>query len=134
MKLTPEQIEQNVETLRAWLEGREIQWMSNVKWIDAAPNGISLRTTTLLRLKPQPKLRPWTAEEVPVGALLRQIRYRDNPKAWVGIILARNQSCVISTPGDGLNEEDFDYCVATYEHSLDHGKTWLPCGVMEEAK
>ena len=68
------------------------------------------------RVKPEPKLRPWTADEVPLGA---QLRYKgDTSRSLLGI-----------TATDEIRKE----WLAEREHSIDGGKTWLPCGV-EEAK
>lgn len=67
---------------------------------------------------PDPTYRPWTADEVPLGA---QARNREHPKTrW---LIDRTSS----------EENRKDWC-EKYEHSTDGGKTWLPCGVMEEAK
>jgi len=69
------------------------------------------------RVKPEPKLRPWTADEVPLGAWMR---FKRNPQdrvliGWVSV------------------QADRDLWLGEREHSIDGGKTWLPCGV-EEAK
>ena len=70
------------------------------------------------RLKPAAKLRPWTADEVPLGM---QARNREYPKTrW---LIDRTSS----------EENRKDWC-EKYEHSIDGGKTWLPCGVIEESK
>ena len=70
------------------------------------------------RIKPTYVLRPWTADEVPLGM---QARNREYPKTrW---LIDRTSS----------EENRKDWC-EKYEHSIDGGKTWLPCGVMEESK
>jgi hypothetical protein len=70
------------------------------------------------RIKPTATLRPWTADEVPLGA---QARNREHPKTrW---LIDRTSS----------EENRIDWC-KNYEHSTDGGKTWLPCGVVDEAK
>lgn len=70
------------------------------------------------RIKRTAKLRPWTADEVPLGM---QARNREYPKTrW---LIDRTSS----------EENRKDWC-EKYEHSIDGGKTWLPCGVMEESK
>ena len=70
------------------------------------------------RRKPTATLRPWTADEVPLGMQARNFKY---PKTrW---LIDRTSS----------EENRIDWC-KNYEHSTDGGKTWLPCGVMEEAK
>ena len=70
------------------------------------------------RIKPTATLRPWTADEVPLGMQARNSKY---PKTrW---LIDRTSS----------EENRMDWC-KNYEHSTDGGKTWLPCGVVEEAK
>lgn len=34
---------------------------------------------------------------------------------------------------DGLEEGHADW-LSNYEHSIDDGTTWLPCGVLEDSK
>jgi hypothetical protein len=70
------------------------------------------------RIKPTTKLRPWTADEVPVGG---QIRCK-SPRDYRFLI------------DSSANAEVRENWLKSCEHSLDGGKTWLPCGVMEEAK
>jgi hypothetical protein len=76
------------------------------------------------RIKPEPNLRPWKPEEVPVGAMVRNIgtRSRYLITEWC---CARPSEIVIS-----CCVYSFETMLRSYEHSLDHGKTWLPCGVM----
>ena len=67
---------------------------------------------------PDPTYRPWTADEVPLGAWMRNItniEYR-----WL-----INTSSLDHSRKEWLQQ---------YEHSTDGGKTWLPCGVVEESK
>lgn len=67
---------------------------------------------------PDPTYRPWTADEVPLGAWMR---FKRNPQdrvllGWVSV------------------QADRDMWLDEREHSIDGGKTWLPCGVEEEVK
>ena len=67
---------------------------------------------------PDPTYRPWTADEVPLGM---QMRLKGNHQdryaiVWVGL------------------EVDRKLWFHLHEHSIDGGKNWLPCGVVEEAK
>ena len=76
------------------------------------------QTIEAIRIKPTAKIRPWTADEVPLGAWMR---FKHNPEdrvllGWVSV------------------QADRDLWMDEREHSTDGGKTWLPCGVMEEAK
>jgi hypothetical protein len=74
--------------------------------------------TKMYRIKPTAKLRPWTADEVPLGAWIRYKRALHDRSilAWTS------------------NQADRDMWLDEREHSIDGGKNWLPCGVVEEAK
>ena len=80
------------------------------------------------RIKPEPKLRPWRPEEVPVGALYRG-------KQWS----KDERGLIVHSTGNVFNvggiSEDFttQYAAKNGECSLDRGATWHPCGVMEDA-
>ena len=82
---------------------------------------------TQYRIKPTATLRPWTADEVPIGAILR---YKGNNQSIRMLIVCNQQTglCGYKT------NFPYDYLLDEMEHSTDSGKTWLPCGVMEEAK
>ena len=112
--------------MEAYLDGYEIQhrmkkcdsrsglkpdwWDTDAPWWDF--------DSYEYRIKPTAKLRPWTADEVPLGAWGRNPQY---PKTrW---LIDRTS----------IEENRIDWC-KNYEHSTDGGKTWLPCGVLEEAK
>lgn len=78
----------------------------------------------------EPKLRPWKPEEVPVGALIR----RPSSLCDVGehaamLIVERDKHRVYAA--NCKQGSTFAQCLDDHEHSLDHGKTWLPCGVEE---
>ena len=74
---------------------------------------------------PAKKYRPWTPEEVPVGVLIRAIGLK-----WRGLILGVNAQGQIE---HFVGRTDLGYACGNHEHSLDNGKTWLPCGVEVEA-
>ena len=117
--MTPEQTIEAIRVMQAYVDGKEVEYEH--------PDGIWMLTTTPCwnwnsgeyRIKPAAKLRPWTADEVPLGAWGRNPQY---PKTrW---LIDRTS-----------NEETRKYWLdANYEHSTDGGKNWLPCGVVEEAK
>ena len=85
------------------------------------------------RIKPTATLRPWTADEVPLGAFIRSKEH-----GWKSLILeitsdgfiVINKSRARIAINDGFSPE---FALQQFEHSLD-GKTWLPCGVEEESK
>ena len=67
---------------------------------------------------PDPTYRPWTADEVPLGAWIRckKTPHDRHLLGWVS------------------DQTDRELWLDEREHSTDGGKTWLPCGVVEEAK
>lgn len=75
------------------------------------------------RVKEEEKWRPWTAEEVPVGAQCRRKGYEHEGRELIvstgetGIVMGRH--IVMS----------FASIFEQGECSLDGGKTWQPCGV-----
>ena len=114
-------IEQTIEAIRimqAFVDGKEVEYqIFEGRWVTAMSPGWSWMDCTF-RIKPTATLRPWTADEVPLGAQARNSKY---PKTrW---LIDRTSS----------EENRIDWC-KNYEHSTDGGKTWLPCGVVEEAK
>ena len=122
--MNKEQSREAGSVMIGWANGKTIQWRrrDQNEWFDVEP----ACTATILswdwdefeyRVKPEPKLRPWTADEVPLGAWMR---FKRNPQdrvliGWVSV------------------QADRDLWLDEREHSTDDGKTWLPCGV-EEAK
>jgi hypothetical protein len=70
------------------------------------------------RIKPTAKLRPWSADEVPLGAWMRFKKVIDDRSvlAWTS------------------TQRDRDIWLDEREHSIDGGLTWKPCGVVKEAK
>lgn len=104
----------------AWADGKEVEykelaltggWTTTEnpqwKWKDFS-----------YRIKPTKTLRPWTADEVPLGAWMRS-KESNEPR----FLITHTMKELFRT--QWLSE---------YEHSLDGGKTWKPCGVEEESK
>jgi len=116
--MTREQTKEAIRIMQAYVDGKEVQYeVPNKEWITTdqpAWNFISYN----YRIKPTPVLRPWTADEVPLGAWIRYKRALHDRSilAWTS------------------NQADRDMWLDEREHSTDGGKTWLPCGVVEEAK
>ena len=118
--MTREQTIEAIRIMQAYVDGKEVEYEH--------PNGIWMLTPTPCwnwnsgeyRIKPTPVLRPWTADEVPLGAWMRA---KDSPHVGRRIMICG--TCEEHTRSTWLS---------TNEHSTDLGKTWLPCGVVEEAK
>ena len=113
-------IEQTIEAIRimqAFVDGKEVQLRVDDGWKGTFIPLWQWHTEDY-RIKPTATLRPWTADEVPLGAVMRHktdVSYR-------------------SLIGSTSNENARSQWLKDREHSTDGGKTWLPCGVVEEAK
>ena len=120
--MTREQAREAAQVMLAWADGKEVECNLNnaVEWNSAITHqelNFDWSVFTY-RIKPTTKLRPWTADEVPLGAWMR---FKRNPEdrvllGWVSV------------------QSDRDLWLDEREYSTDGGKTWLPCGVVEEAK
>lgn len=119
--MTKEQCREAGATMIGWANGKTIQWRrrGHNDWseVDQDCIGITLSWDWdgfEYRVKPEPKLRPWTEDEVPLGS---QLRYKgDTSRSLLGI-----------TATDEIRKEWLE----EREYSIDGGKTWLPCGVEE---
>jgi hypothetical protein len=111
-----EETKECIRIMQAYVDGKEVESMYRGNWATTT-NPRWNWDDTEYRIKPTPVLRPWTADEVPLGSIMRT-------KGLEGrcIIIATETS------------DDRSYWLNAREHSIDNGKTWLPCGVMEEAK
>jgi hypothetical protein len=128
------------EAALAWAQGKRVEarpaYPKGAVWSKISPVGVISNQTwpasifndqseREFRLAPEPpakRYRPWTPEEVPVGALTR-------PKDKGDVLM------IIGIRGRGvlLAGDSGDYplhgLLNLREHSTDNGKTWLPCGV-----
>ena len=117
--MTREQTIEAIRVMQESLDGKEVEskHITSHNWVlDKAPRWNWDNFD--FRIKPTTKLRPWTADEVPLGAWMRSKR---NPQDRM-LIHWVNSEC------------DREMWLDKNEHSTDGGKTWLPCGVMEETK
>lgn len=129
--------------LPAWRHGRKLQW-DHKESVGGWKPVLSLNPLfhvqeLIFRVEPQVKIRPWKAEEVPVGAVMRH-------KDWVGsgnlLITGVWDDCVMwMTPANRLVELQFQKMVEDgWEYSIDpvgtpqSKRTWRPCGVVEDGE
>jgi hypothetical protein len=113
-----EQTKEAIRIMQAFVDGKEVEAFSpNKKW-GRTPAPRWGWDDTEYRIKPTAKLRPWTADEMPLGAQMRS--KLDPSRRWL--------ACNTGTDNDRME------LLETSEHSTDGGKTWHPCGVMEECK
>jgi hypothetical protein len=112
-----EETKESIRVMQAYVDGKEVETMYNGIWSLAHAPRWDWDDHDY-RIKPTATLRPWTADEVPLGAVMRHktdVSYR---------------SLIGSTSTESARSE----WLKDREHSTDGGKNWLPCGVVEEAK
>jgi hypothetical protein len=104
-----------IKVMQAYVEGKDVEVLFAGNWQTTNVPSWSWSETTY-RIKPSAKLRPWTADEVPLGSIMRNS--------------AGTRWLIVDTSADSKRH---DWC-CYHEHSTDGGVTWKPCGVVEEAK
>ena len=138
------------EAALAWAQGKRVEavgpsnaWgliqqvgSSEGMWQPSVFSGDSSRVFCF-RLAPEPtakRYRPWKPEEVPVGAQIRHAHWDGGMYGRFTIIGVNARSigwvCVSGFGNTTLAEAAKD---SGYTHSIDNGKTWLPCGVEVES-
>jgi hypothetical protein len=114
-----EETKECIRVMQAFVDGKEVEHWYYEMWVKIHVPRWDWGNTEY-RIKPTPVLRPWTADEVPLGAWIRA----KDPS------YGNRRSLMCGT----YDESTRSTWLSTSEHSTDGGKTWLPCGVMEEAK
>lgn len=75
--------------------------------------------------EPRRMLIPWTKDNCPLGAWIRDKVYHQERSLSMIFVATREQfRCV--------NWYTYDYAARKLEHSLDGGKTWAACGTWKE--
>lgn len=113
-----------------WEPGQRWQWRKNgsSEWCDIGTDPVWDWLRDEYRRKPEPQLRAWKTEEVPIGAL---IRMKNSQHGRTVILFAFDGEIWDGTPtGYGREKYNTQRALELYEHSLDFGKTWHPCGVL----
>ena len=128
--MTRERAREAAQVMLAWADGKEVECKlkDGSAWTTPSTNqelGFDWSVFTY-RIKPAATLRPWTADEVPLGAWIKSKQH-----SWRALILKVKSDGRIAISDGGFSPE---FAWEHHEHSTDGGKTWLPCGVMEEAK
>lgn len=120
IKMTREKTKEAIRVMQAYVDGKEVESVNRrgIVWM-RAPEPCWDWLNCDYQIKPTPVLRPWTADEVPLGAQVRSKSYHPDHRS------------LITTSGNPMHREGL---LNGYEHSLDGGKTWKPCGVEEESK
>ena len=119
--------------VQAAAEGKTIQYKNTAEvWLDCDMENILSfdNPPEFYRIKPAPKFRAWNKNDVQVGALIKKTDFTPQ------IILGCDDMGVQLIWGfnmDGINGKIHYHKLldSGYSHSLDNGKTWLPCGIQE---
>ena len=116
--MTKEQTIEAIRVMQAFVDGKEVEVLHRgLEGSVTTTNPSWNWTNCFFRIKPTATLRPWTADEVPLGAWVRMKN------------LNATRSVIVSVAAFNLG-----VAFKEYEHSTDKGITWLPCGMMEEVK
>lgn len=112
--------------VQAVAEGKTIQYRHpSLSWCDLSmDDNITNYLIEFLRVKPYPTYRPWKPEEVPVGALIHR-----KDRKWTSLVLGICDGKILLCFYNRIESYSFTSLLEATEHSPDHGKTWLPCGV-----
>ena len=114
-----EQTIESIRVMQGYVDGKEVECQYHGSETPSnAPNPSWNWFDCTYRIKPTATLRPWTADEVPLGAWMR---CKHSPQDRMLIHWVCSQA-------------DREIWLGKNEHSTDGGVTWLPCGVVEEAK
>ena len=137
--MTREEARKAAEVMLAYADGKEIEFKTNHKdgWSSLSSNNKVLFNWFVCNYriksaKSEPKLRPWKPEEVPVGAWIRAkneatIKYN----YFTTIIGVTSTDIVMAEETFEDMFDSFEKALTTSEYSIDKGKTWHPCGVLE---
>lgn len=120
--------------VQAVVDGKEIEEkMHGGEWQQPSCNCMSFGEDYEYRIKPEPKLRPWTAEEFPINCVLKQNKsdmvYR--PCSWdkrgVSVTYKPCGSEDYSIESAIL---DFEALANFYKYTINN-TNWQPCGVLD---
>lgn len=128
--MTREQVLHRAEVMAAWAKGANAQWQRKNGIWEEVSEICGWNIELPIRIKPEPKLRPWKREEVPLDAWLKH----KSGHTWFRILSIGNDYVLIAAPRQNGLQFLFSELLEQSEHSIDGGKTWLPAGVMEDAK
>ncbi len=135
-KFTEEQIQESVKAYeKALRQGHkdgieyfslgENIWKNPTSWTDFV-------CTNLYRIKPEPKLRAWKPEEVPIGAIVRHnAPIGGNDTARYTIVGIEPEGAWLSKPSKESRPMPTDSLLKLMQFSTDGGKTWGVCGALE---
>lgn len=117
----------------AWEDGKTIQFRPNKdsKWhdwsVDVRPSFCCPSDQWRIKPEPpQPKFRAWEPDEVPVGCI---VSLKHDTARISKSVLFHCNGVMVWTGFDVLNPNTLNDALKWWDHSIDGGKTWRPCGV-----
>jgi hypothetical protein len=122
--MTRQEAKELLPVIQAWADGKAIL-IDGEELVIESPTFSS--KPELYQIKPEPKLRPWRPEEVPLGAWFRMCE-----GGWrLGMVAVAHSAVVIGVTATRQEAVSFEVLRDQYEHSIDGGKTWHPCGIID---
>jgi len=135
--MTRDQAKKIVPIIQAYADGLNVQYQKGDQWVDYDPFIHNLVTLDVWRIKTEPKLRPWKPEEA-IALIGKALLRAKSACAGTGLIVAVSACEEIRFGAWNQDHtwrvQSLQLCLEQFEHSTDGGKTWLPCGVLEESK
>ena len=130
--MTTKTYDEMIAVMQAARDGKQIEWRrhSGGDWEQTTP--VWNWNVCDYRIKPEPKLRPWKPEDVPMPCILRPMGGNSHQAMW--LVLTVSSSGVATADCHVKGETrlaSFEALLLHNEHSTDGGKTWKPCGVEE---
>jgi hypothetical protein len=124
--MTKEQTKKAIAVMQAFVDGKRIEFAGDYStWREAGdPNWCWSGSASTYRVKPEPKLRPWTPVEA-AAYLGRSVR--SNSGSFQFVLASLNLEGFVSKSGCGL---PFQHLADEYTLEPDG----QPCGVREEPK
>lgn len=126
--MTPQKAKALLPIITALAEGKKIECCDCASnygvWVEVQ-NPEWSRDAESYRIAPQPRLRAWNPEEVPVAMLIKDKRF-SMPKRVILGAYAQGTLNVASVRND-IEEITMEAAFECYEYSADNGKTWMPC-------
>ena len=127
--MTQKQIIKHRHVIEGFMLGKTIQLqMVGGNWVDCQNPEFYFEEE--YRIKPSPKIRPWHAHEVPVGALFRWPESLSPGRHPLVITERVNTAFMVGSKGCCVMRSEA--CHKEGEYSMNGGETWHRCGVEEE--
>lgn len=127
--MTREQWKERLPLIQAFVDGKRLQIYQNQsqEWIDLTSSPTFSDPVICYRIRPEPKLRPWKMDEVPVGAL---VKGKTTGSVWMLCGASADGNYYVSSSDQPFSPELLFH---NYEWRYHHETEWKPCGVKEEA-